>query len=78
MNDWLIAWGIESWKPAFRMVLLPPVPMLLLGLLAWALVPRWPRVARLLGVGSLVVLWLLGTPWRRTGCSRRWCRHRRR
>lgn len=63
MNDWLVAWGIESWKPAFRLLLLPPVPMLLLGLLGWALVPRWPRFARLLGVASLVALWLVCTPW---------------
>lgn len=63
MNDWLIAWGIEGWKPAVRLLLLPPVPLLLLGCLAWALVRRRPCIARTLGLLSLVALWLVGTPW---------------
>lgn len=63
MNDWLIAWGIEGWKPALRLLLMPPVPMLLAALLAWALARRLPRTARWLGVGSLLALWLVATPW---------------
>lgn len=63
MNDWLIAWGIESWKPMLRMLLMPPAPLLLLGALAWGLAWRLPRMARLLGLGSLVALWLISTPW---------------
>lgn len=63
MNDWLVQWGIEGLKPFVSRVLVPPTSLLLLGLLAWLLARRLPRTARLLGVLSLVVLWLLGTPW---------------
>lgn len=63
MNDWLIAWGIEAWKPALRMLLMPPAALLLPGLLAWALARRLPRTARLVGLLSLLALWLAATPW---------------
>jgi len=63
MNDWLVLWGLEAWKPALRTLVMPPVPMLLLVLLGLALVRRWPRLGRGLGVAGVVATWVVCTPW---------------
>ena len=60
MNDWLVQWGLEAWKPALRVLVMPPVPMLLLVLLGLALVRRRPWLGRSLGVVG--VLRALGVP----------------
>lgn len=61
MNDLLVRLGIESWKPALAMLLLPPVPMLLLILLgAWMLRRRalgWLPLA-----AGVLALWAVCTP----------------
>jgi uncharacterized SAM-binding protein YcdF (DUF218 family) len=62
VNDWLIAWGIEGWKPALRLLLMPPVPMLLLGLLGLALIGRRLRLGRLLVGVALLATWVVATP----------------
>ena len=63
MNDWLVQWGLEAWKPALRMLVMPPVPMLLLVLLGLALVRRRPRLGRSLGVAGVLATWVICTPW---------------
>jgi uncharacterized SAM-binding protein YcdF (DUF218 family) len=63
MNDWLVHWGIEAFKPLVSRLLLPPASLLLLALLAWLLARRLPRTARVLGLLSLAALWLLCTSW---------------
>ena len=50
MNELFLMLGIESWKPVFSSLLLPPVPLLLLVLLGTRLI-LWRR-----GWGWLVVL----------------------
>jgi len=63
MNDLLVRWGIEGWKPALQLLVMPPVPMLLLGLLGWALLRRHPRSGRALCGLSVVLTWAVCTPW---------------
>jgi len=63
MNDWLVQWGLEAWKPALRVLVMPPVPMLLLALLALGLVRRRPRLGRSLGLLAVLATWLVCTPW---------------
>jgi uncharacterized SAM-binding protein YcdF (DUF218 family) len=63
MNDWLVLWGLEAWKPALRAMVMPPVPMLLLVLLGLALVRRRPWLGRSLGVVGVVATWMVCTPW---------------
>ena len=63
MNDWLVRLGIEHWKPALQVLLILPLPMLLLGLVAWALVGRLPRLGRALGLVSVLLTWAVCTPW---------------
>lgn len=63
MNDWLVLWGLQAWKPALQVLVLPPVPMLLLVLLGLALVRRHPRLGRTLGVAGVLATWLVCTPW---------------
>lgn len=63
MNDWLVQWGLEAWKPALQSLVMPPVSLLLLGLVAWGLARRAPRLSRAMGGLALVGLWLVGTPW---------------
>ena len=63
MNDWLVWLGIEHWKPWLQTVLILPLPMLLLGLLAWAVVRRMPRLGRGLGLLAVLLTWLVCTPW---------------
>ena len=63
MNDWLVQWGLEAWKPALQILVIPPLPMLLLALLAVLLV-RWrPRMARALGLLAATSLWAISTPF---------------
>lgn len=62
MNDWLVQWGIEDWKPLLRLLLLPPAPMLLLGLLGLALLGRQQRLGRLLVAVALAATWVVATP----------------
>jgi uncharacterized SAM-binding protein YcdF (DUF218 family) len=63
MNDWLVQWGLEAWKPALRALVMPPVPMLLLVLLGLALVRRRPWLGRSLGVAGVLATWVICTPW---------------
>ena len=63
MNDWLVLWGVEAWKPALRMLLMPPVPMLLLALVGLALVRRRPRLGRALAGLGVLATWMVCTPW---------------
>jgi uncharacterized SAM-binding protein YcdF (DUF218 family) len=63
MNDWLVLWGLEAWKPALRALVLPPVPMLLLVLLGLVLVRRQPRLGRSLGLAGVLATWAVCTPW---------------
>jgi len=63
MNDWLVQWGLEAWKPALRVLVMPPVPMLLLALLALGLARRRPRLGRSLGLLAVLATWLVCTPW---------------
>ena len=63
MNDWLVGWGLEAWKPALKLLLLPPVPMLLLALLGVLLLGRRPRLGRWLAGLGVLATWLVCTPW---------------
>lgn len=63
MNDWLVHWGIEGWKPALQVLVLPPLPLLLLALVAALLARRRPRLAGALGLVSAGLLWALCTPF---------------
>nr|MDH4391235.1 YdcF family protein [Aquabacterium sp.] len=63
MNDWLVQWGLQAWKPAFKLLLLPPAPMLLLALLGLLLLGRRPRLGRALAGLGLLATWLVCTPW---------------
>jgi uncharacterized SAM-binding protein YcdF (DUF218 family) len=63
MNDWLVRWGIEAWKPMLQLLVMPPLPLLLLALLAALLVRRRPRLARALGLLSASLLWAVSTPF---------------
>ncbi len=63
MNDWLVHWGLEAWKPALQALVMPPVPMLLLALLGLALVRRRPQLGRRLAVAGVLAIWLVCTPW---------------
>jgi hypothetical protein len=63
MNDWLVQWGLEAWKPALRALVMPPVPMLLLVLLGLTLVRRRPWRGRSLGVVGVLATWVICTPW---------------
>lgn len=71
MNDWLVRWGIEAWKPWLQLLVIPPVPLLLLGLLGWLLVRRHPRLGRALGLLSVLLTWLVCTPWAADQLQRR-------
>jgi uncharacterized SAM-binding protein YcdF (DUF218 family) len=62
MNDWLVLWGMEAWKPALRTLLMPPLSLLLLLLLAAWLVRRRPRLAQTLAVLAAMLLWAFSTP----------------
>ena len=62
VNDLFVMLGIESWKPVLSAMLLPPVPLLLLALVAARLI-LWRRVwGWLLMLSSVTLLWL-------TACS---------
>lgn len=62
MNEFLTQWDLLHLKPLVRVLLLPPVPLLLL-LAALALLPwRTGRLVRVLVLAASVGLWLLGTP----------------
>jgi uncharacterized SAM-binding protein YcdF (DUF218 family) len=62
MNDLFVRLGIEAWKPALSMLVIPPVPLLLLILLGVWLMPRRRRLAVALVLGSTLGLWVLSTP----------------
>jgi uncharacterized SAM-binding protein YcdF (DUF218 family) len=63
MNDWLVRWGLEAWKPTLQVLVLPPVPMLLLALLGLALLRRRPRLGRALALVGVLATWIICTPW---------------
>jgi hypothetical protein len=62
MNQLFVTLGIEAWKPWLNALVLPPVSLLLLGLLGWALLRRRPGWGRALVALSLVTLWACATP----------------
>ena len=57
MNDTFAALGLLDWKPLVGALLLPPLPLLLLLLLAWRARARQPIVSGLLLTFSTVSLW---------------------
>lgn len=57
MNDLLMRWGIETWKPVAGALLLPPVPLLALALLAILWRRRRPFLSGLAMALSLLGLW---------------------
>jgi uncharacterized SAM-binding protein YcdF (DUF218 family) len=57
MNELLLMFGIESWKPILAALVLPPLPVLLLVLLGARLMP-WRR-----GVGWLVLILAVALLW---------------
>ena len=58
MNETFATLGLLDWKPFVTALLLPPVPLLLLVLLAWQQRERRPLAAYLLLSLSVVALWL--------------------
>jgi uncharacterized SAM-binding protein YcdF (DUF218 family) len=62
MNEIFLTLGIESWKPIFSTLLLPPVPLLLLVLIGARLMFRRRLLAWLLVLLGVVGLWLCFTP----------------
>lgn len=61
MNDVLIRFGLETWKPLLGLLLLPPVPLLLLAALGGLWLPRRRWLGGLsLGL-ALLGLWALCT-----------------
>ncbi len=63
MNDWLVHWGLEAWKPALQALVLPPASLLLLALLGLLLWRRRPQGGRALVAAGLLGTWLVCTPW---------------
>ena len=61
LNDLLLQFGMESWKPVLTAVLLPPVPLLLLMLLGASLARRRPVWAWLLLLAGGAGIWLSST-----------------
>ena len=57
MNDTFAALGLLDWKPLAGALLLPPLPLLLLLLLAWRARMRQPIASGLLLTLSTVILW---------------------
>jgi uncharacterized SAM-binding protein YcdF (DUF218 family) len=70
MNDWLVQWGLEAWKPALRILVMPPVPMLLLVLSGLLLALRRPRLGRCIALAGVLATWLVCTPWAGEGLIR--------
>ena len=58
MNETFATLGLLDWKPVIGVLLLPPVPLLVLLLLAWRWHARRPVAATLLLLFSLLALWL--------------------
>lgn len=56
--DWLTSGGLASLKPAISALLLPPVPFLVLLMVAAVLARRRPRAGRWLAVVGCVCTWL--------------------
>lgn len=61
MNALLVTLGIEHWKPWLGALLMPPLPLLLLGLVGVAWLPRRRRLGASLVVLALLSLWLACT-----------------
>ncbi len=61
MNEIFLTLGIESWKPLISALLLPPVPLLVLVLVAARLMFRRRLLAWLLILLGVVGLWLMCT-----------------
>jgi uncharacterized SAM-binding protein YcdF (DUF218 family) len=58
VNETFAALGLLDWKPIVGALLLPPVPLLVLILLAWLQRGRRPVLAQLMLLLSMVGLWL--------------------
>jgi uncharacterized SAM-binding protein YcdF (DUF218 family) len=46
-----------------KIVVLPPVGLAMLAIVGWAMSARWPRLGRMMVWGSLLSLYLVGTPF---------------
>ncbi len=57
MNDLLAALGLLDWKPLVGTLLLPPVPLLLIALLAWRVRARRALTSTLLSLLAMIGLW---------------------
>jgi uncharacterized SAM-binding protein YcdF (DUF218 family) len=57
VNDFLAALGLLSWKPLAGALLLPPVPLLLIALLAWRVRARRPITSALCLLLATIGLW---------------------
>ena len=61
MNDLLVRFGLEPWKPLLGLLLLPPVPLVLLAVLGGLWLPR-RRLLGWLSLGlALLGLWGMGS-----------------
>lgn len=57
VNDYLAAFGLLAWKPLVGALLLPPLPLLLIGWLGWRFRPRRPAMAGLLVFLAVIGVW---------------------
>ncbi len=62
MNDLIVSFGLEGWKPVISALLLPPLPLLLLILVGARLMFRHRLLAWLLVGTGCLALWTLATP----------------
>ncbi len=58
MNEWALALGVESWKPVFTALAMPPVPLLLLVLIGARQMARRPLRAWALTLVATLGIWL--------------------
>lgn len=62
MNDLIVSFGLEGWKPTISALLLPPLPLLLMILVGARLMFRRRLLAWLLVGTGCLALWTLATP----------------
>jgi uncharacterized SAM-binding protein YcdF (DUF218 family) len=58
MNDIVLALGLETWKPILTTLVLPPVPFLVVLLLAGRQIRKRPPLGWLMLVLSVICIWL--------------------
>ena len=72
MNNTFAALGLLDWKPLAGALLLPPLPLLLVALLAWRARQRQPVIAGLLMVLATTGLWFSLCPITGYWLERQW------